>query len=272
MSFMHQRPLGRTDLRVSAGCLDLTALDRIPSAEEAMFLLDAFRAAGGNFLQLPAGPGDPVSDPGADATAAALVGRWMHTRRIPRPEVVLACSIRFSATCVTSFRLATTIRARCEAALRDLGTSYLDLLYLSWEHELPVDDTLVAVEYLRRGGMFRHLGGVAYPAWRAMEWIAHADKRGLTRLDALQPALPPTLATGAWMELRDLARHRRLGLVVRPAAGADRLGLTLVDPAVSAVLIPPTSDAFEELHRAGQLETHHSSADLHLAGGPAGLP
>lgn len=285
---MKQRKLGRTDLLVSEYCLDTATLGWNPAADDATAVLDAFREVGGSFIQLQADIGD---ESGVGALSETLVGRWLHSRRIARPEVVLSYCIHLSSI-PSYFRLAAEIRTSCEHALRRLGTTYLDLLLVRWHDGLPVDDTLIAVEYLQRSGMFRHLGGVGFPAWRAMEWIGHADRRHLSRLDALQTELAPAPGNDGWNEMRDLARHQRLGLVVRPpysgptdgeharnallpypvldSAGcaiaqiARERGLpprlvalawTLADPAVSAVLVPAgTPPEIEDLRRAAGIE------------------
>ena len=291
---MKQRKLGRTDLLVSEYCLDAAALGWGPTAADAASILDAFRHVGGNFIQLQADTGDDVGDPSLGGLSETLVGRWLQERRIARPEVVLSYCIHLSPAPAgwSYFRLAAEIRAKCEAALRHLGTSYLDLLLVRWSEEVPADDTLVAVEYLQRSGMFRHLGGADFPAWRAMEWIGHADKRRLARLDAIQTGVAPSRDSGSWQEMRDLARHQRLGLIVRPpflGQTADEreraplrpystrassscaitqlarerevpprhiaLAWALADPAVSAVLVPAdTPDEIEELRCAARLE------------------
>ncbi len=288
---MKQRKLGRTDLLVSEYCLDAATLGWHPAAADADTVLDAFREVGGTFIQLQADSGDDAGESGVGALSETLVGRWLHSRRIARPEVVLSYCIHLPAIS-SYFRLAAEIRTSCERALRRLGTTYLDLLLIRWTDGLPVDDTLVAVEYLQRSGMFRHLGGVGFPAWRAMEWIGHADRRRLSRLDTIQTELAPPGDTGSWQELRDLARHQRLGLVVRPpytgptddehprsvlrpypvrdSAGcaiaqiARERGLpprhvalawTLADPTVSAVLVPATTPPeVEDLRRAARIE------------------
>ncbi len=291
---MKQRKLGRTDLHISEYCLDAAALGWGPTADDAASILDAFRRAGGNFIQLQADTGDAAGDPALSGLSETLVGRWLQERRLARPEVVLSYCIHLSPapTGWSYFRLAVEIRARCEAALRRLGTSYLDLLLVRWSEEVPADDFLVAVESLQRSGMFRHLGGADFPAWRAMEWIGHADRRRLTRLDAIQGEVAPTLDSGSWREMRDLARHQRLGLIVRPpflgpsAEERERaplrpystraaascaltqlarkrgvpprhiaLAWALADPAVSAVLVPAeTSAQVEDLSAAADLE------------------
>jgi aryl-alcohol dehydrogenase-like predicted oxidoreductase len=288
---MNQRKLGRTDLLVSEYCLDAATLGWHPAADDAGTVLDAFLEAGGTFIQLQADSGEDASESGVGALSETLVGRWLHSRRIARPEVMLSYCIHLPSIS-SYFRLAAEIRSSCERALRRLGTTYLDLLLIRWTDGLPVDDTLVAVEYLQRSGMFRHLGGVGFPAWRAMEWIGHADRRRLSRLETLQTELAPPGNTGSWQELRELALHQRLGLVVRPpyttptdnehprgvlrpypvlnpnscaiAQIARERGLpprqvalawALADPSVSSVLVAADTPAdVEDLRRAARIE------------------
>ena len=46
-----------------------------------------------------------------------------------------------------------------EASLQRLGTSYVDLLLVHWPHpRVPVEETLAAMEQLRKRGLVRHIG------------------------------------------------------------------------------------------------------------------
>ena len=47
----------------------------------------------------------------------------------------------------------------CEGSLRRLQTDYIDLYQIHWpNHEVPVDETLEAMEQLKREGKIRHVG------------------------------------------------------------------------------------------------------------------
>jgi diketogulonate reductase-like aldo/keto reductase len=48
--------------------------------------------------------------------------------------------------------------AACEASLRRLGTDRLDLYLLHWRGAVPLEETIVAFEELKRAGLIRHWG------------------------------------------------------------------------------------------------------------------
>ena len=56
------------------------------------------------------------------------------------------------------------VRAAAEGSLERLGTDYLDLLLLHWPSpEVPMEETLVALDLLRRDGKVRHIGVSNFP-------------------------------------------------------------------------------------------------------------
>jgi len=57
------------------------------------------------------------------------------------------------------------VRAAAEGSLERLGTDYVDLLLLHWpSQDVPVEQTMVALDLLRRDGLARHVGVSNFPA------------------------------------------------------------------------------------------------------------
>jgi 2,5-diketo-D-gluconate reductase B len=57
------------------------------------------------------------------------------------------------------------LRAAAQGSLERLGTDYLDLLLLHWpSEEVPLGQTIVALDLLRRDGLARHIGVSNFPA------------------------------------------------------------------------------------------------------------
>ncbi len=233
---MKQRRLGRTDLQVSELCLDASAFGWRTEASPATAILDCFHQSGGNFIQTHATGGEAPGSPAAPDIAEAMVGRWIRDRHVPRTDLVLATSLTLGPQVHAQNygKLAAALRTACETALHSLNTPYLDLLILEWSDTLPMAETLAAAETLLRVGMFRYLGCNNFPAWRAMEWIAHSARRQVARLEVMQVGVPFPSEVGSWREARDLARQHRLGLVVRPpfhgAARSSRHGPPALRP------------------------------------------
>ena len=75
-----------------------------------------------------------------------------------------------------------------EASLRRLQTDYIDLYQThSFDPDVPIDETLRALDDLVRAGKVRYVGASNYPAWRLMESLWSADKNNTVRYDSLQP-------------------------------------------------------------------------------------
>jgi 2,5-diketo-D-gluconate reductase B len=57
------------------------------------------------------------------------------------------------------------VRAAAEGSLERLGTDYVDLLLLHWPSaEVPLEETIVALDLLRRDGKAKHIGVSNFPA------------------------------------------------------------------------------------------------------------
>jgi 2,5-diketo-D-gluconate reductase B len=57
------------------------------------------------------------------------------------------------------------VRAAAEGSLKRLGTDYVDLLLLHWPNpDVPLEQTMVALDLLRRDGLARHVGVSNFPA------------------------------------------------------------------------------------------------------------
>jgi 2,5-diketo-D-gluconate reductase B len=57
------------------------------------------------------------------------------------------------------------VRKAAEESLKRLGTDYIDLLLLHWPSpDVPLEQTMVALDLLRRDGLARHIGVSNFPA------------------------------------------------------------------------------------------------------------
>jgi 2,5-diketo-D-gluconate reductase B len=68
------------------------------------------------------------------------------------------------------------VRAAAEGSLERLGTDYVDLLLLHWPaKDVPVEQTIVALDLIRRDGLARHVGVSNFPAGLLGRALAHAQ-------------------------------------------------------------------------------------------------
>lgn len=106
-----------------------------------------------------------------DMTARALAEGWRHldTARMYGNEAEVGAALRAAAVPRDQVFLTTKIwpddhaparlRAAAEDSLRTLGLDHVDLLLLHWpSKEVPLEETIPALDALRRDGLARHVG------------------------------------------------------------------------------------------------------------------
>ena len=79
------------------------------------------------------------------------------------------------------------IRA-CENSLKRLQTDYIDLYQLHRQSpDIPIDETLRALDDLVTKGKIRYIGCSTHPAWAVMEAILISEMKGYVRFVSEQP-------------------------------------------------------------------------------------
>jgi aryl-alcohol dehydrogenase-like predicted oxidoreductase len=78
---------------------------------------------------------------------------------------------------------------QCEASLRRLQTDYIDLYQIHRpQPDIPIDETLRALDDLIRAGKVRYIGTSMFPAWKTVESLWAAKELGLNRFVSEQMA------------------------------------------------------------------------------------
>jgi aryl-alcohol dehydrogenase-like predicted oxidoreductase len=131
---------------------------------ESFAVLDAYHAAGGNFIDTA----DVYGRRGAGACSSEeLIGRWMSARG-NRDELVVATKVGMSPE--RHGLSAETIAAGCEDSLRRLGTDRIDLYYAHKDDpDTALEETLVAFGTLIAEGKIRYAAGSNYSPERLGE-------------------------------------------------------------------------------------------------------
>ncbi len=180
---MRYKLLGRSGLRVSELCLGTMTFgqevawgaDRKTSA--AMY--DAFRAAGGNFVD--------TANIYTKGTSEKIVGELIHPHR---EEVVLATKYTLnmrSGDPNGSGNHRKNMMQAVENSLRRLGTDYIDLYWLhAWDYLTPVEEVMRGLDDLVRSGKVLYVGVSDTPAWVVSQANVLADLRGWSRFVGLQ--------------------------------------------------------------------------------------
>ncbi|WP_422014646.1 aldo/keto reductase [Reyranella sp.] len=194
MSLTDFRTLGRSGLVVSPLALGtMTFGPGAWGADEATSraIFDAYRAAGGNFVD--------TADIYSGGESETLVGRFIAESG-SRDEVVLATKFGFngSASPLTATQAgggnpnaggagAKNIRRALDASLKRLGTDYVDLYWMHiWDGVTPVEEIVQTLGDLVRAGKIRYYGFSDMPAWLAMKAATIAGERRVPGPIAMQ--------------------------------------------------------------------------------------
>jgi aryl-alcohol dehydrogenase-like predicted oxidoreductase len=189
-------------------------------------VMDAFRAAGGTFLDTA----NIYSIGSADkygGISEQIIGRWIQARG-NRHEIVLATKARarmWDGANGEGLSRAHLIRA-CEDSLRRLQTDYIDLYQAHWyDADTPIEETLETLTDLVRAGKVRYIGCSNYPAWRLALAVGTSERLHLARYDSLQPHYNLAHRDEFERELEDLCLDQQIGVIpYSPLAGGFLTG------------------------------------------------
>lgn len=185
---MNYRKLGRTGLKVSTLCLGTMQWGWTSGEQTAFAVMDAFVEHGGNFLDTADFYSRWISGH-KGGESEEIIGRWMQSRR-NRDSIIVATKVRQPmGTNPNDQGLSRKhIFEAAEASLMRLQTDYIDLYQMhAYDAETPIDETLQALDDLRRAGKVRYVGASNYPAWRLVEALWSADVHHTVRFDSLEP-------------------------------------------------------------------------------------
>jgi aryl-alcohol dehydrogenase-like predicted oxidoreductase len=196
--------------RLALGCMLMG--DATP-AEEAHRILDRFVDAGGTLIDTA----DTYSDGGSERTLAP----WLARRR---DDVLVATKVRFGVSDPGGEGLSPDrIRAACDASLRRLGIDVIDLYQVHGpDPDVPLEETLEALDGLVQAGKVRALGASNYPAWLLAWAVALQDRHGWSPFVSVQPQYSLVERT-AEIDLLPFARAAGLGVLPWGPLGAGFL-------------------------------------------------
>ncbi|NEU98800.1 aldo/keto reductase [Bradyrhizobium uaiense] len=113
--------------------------------------------------------------------------------------------------------------AAVDAALRRLGTDYIDLLQLhAFDAFTPVDEVLSSLDTLVRAGKLRYVGASNFSGWHLMKSLAVAERHGWPRYVAHQ-VYYSLVGRDYESELMPLALDQGVGALVWSPLGWGRL-------------------------------------------------
>ncbi len=179
----HIARLGDTQLDVFPLCLGGNVFGWTIEEERSFEVLDAYHAAGGNFIDTADTYGR--RGPGGAGGSERIIGRWMAERG-NRDQLVIATKVGMSPE--NPGLSEASIRRGAEGSLQRLGTDVIDLYYAHRDDpETPLEETLAAFGSLIEEGKIRHAAASNYSAARLEEALAIGRRPGMASYVALQP-------------------------------------------------------------------------------------
>jgi aryl-alcohol dehydrogenase-like predicted oxidoreductase len=216
---MKYRLLGNSGLRVSEAALGTMTFGEDwgwgSAKDEARKVYDAFREAGGNFID--------TANFYTNGTSESFLGEYMEAHR---QSVVLATKYTMSAPGTdpnAAGNQRKNMMQAVEASLKRLRTDYIDLYWVHmWDQMTPIGEVMRGLDDLVRAGKVLYTGISDAPAW----WIAQANTlahlRGWSAFAGLQ------------IEYSLIERTVERELI--PMAEALNLGVTAWSPLAGGVL------------------------------------
>jgi aryl-alcohol dehydrogenase-like predicted oxidoreductase len=176
------RNLGRTGVKVSPLCLGTMMFGRSTSEPESIAIIERALDQGINFV-------DTANAYSAGASER-YVGKALARGR--RASVVLATKGFFPLDSKDPNGRGLSRRHlidACNGSLERLQTDWIDLYQLHRaQSDVPIDETLRALDDLIRAGKIRYIGTSMFPSWKIVESLWAAKEFGLNRFVCEQMA------------------------------------------------------------------------------------
>jgi len=182
--------------------------------EDARRLIDICLDAGVNLFDTADVYSDGVSE---EILGAAVKGR--RDKVLVATKISLALGSGANESGSSRYRLIRGV----DAALKRLGTDYIDLLQLhGYDGFTPIEEVLYTFDVLVRDGKVRYVGASNFSGWQLMKSLGIADNQGWPRHVAHQVHYSLVGRDYEW-ELMPLARDQGVGGLIWSPLGWGRL-------------------------------------------------
>ena len=179
---MEHRNLGRTGVKVSPICLGAMMFGGRTAPEDSYAIVDMAIDQGINFID--------TANRYSLGRSEEVVGEAIK-RRGRRDSLILATKVHGQMDAEdpnTQGNSRRHIIQQCEASLRRLQTDWIDLYQIHRpQSDIPIDETLRAMDDLIRDGKVRYIGSSTFGAWQLVESVYVAKQLGLNRFICEQP-------------------------------------------------------------------------------------
>lgn len=202
---MQYRLLGTTGIKVSELCLGTMTFGRETSETDSFAVLDAFAAAGGNFID--------TADVYSRGISEEILGRWLQGQR--REDFVIATKVRYpmgegpNETGLSRKHIMDGIAG----SLKRLQLDYVDLYQIhGWDPLTSIGGILRTLNDLVRRGLVRHIGASNVKGWQLQQALEISRARDWETFVCLQPQYNLLCRAPEW-ELLDVCRHEQVAVI-----------------------------------------------------------
>lgn len=211
---MKFRQLGKTGVHVSELCFGTMSFGGDANEEESAKMFHACREKGINFFD--------CADGYSKGKAETILGKLIAGSR---DELVITskCFVPTSDDINARGGNRRHILRAVEASLQRLGTDRLDVLLMHrWDANVPLEETMRALEKLVADGKVLYLGASNYAAWQIATGLGIANRNNWPRFDVIQP-MYSLVKRQAEAEIFPLAMAEKLGVMTYSTVGGGLL-------------------------------------------------
>src|SRR5580765_1174380 len=204
---MEYHSLGRTDLQVSAIGMGCVTFGREIDEPTSFAVMDRGLEHGMTLFD--------TAEVYAGGRSEEIIGRWLAARKT-RNRIVLATKVAGALT-------REHVLAAAETSLRRLQVDTIDLYQLHrWDPEVPLEETLAALNDLVASGKVRYIGASNYAAWQLCKALWKQDVNGLARMESVQESYS-LVARQIEREMMPLCADQQVGVIGFSGLGAGFL-------------------------------------------------
>jgi len=204
---MKYRLLGTTDIEVSSIGLGCVTFGREIDETTAVTVMDHAFEGGINLFD--------TAEAYAAGASEEVVGNWLHSRGT-RDQVVLTTKVAGSLS-------PERIINSAEASLRRLKTDRIDLFQLHhWDKQVPLEETLAALNSLVTQGKVRYVGCSNYSADQLRQALSQQAANGWSPMVSVQPNYN-LVVRDIEQELIPLCAEQNVGIISYSPLGAGFL-------------------------------------------------
>lgn len=179
---MEYRSLGRTGIQVSPLCLGCLNFGHATQESESVEIINVAISEGVNFLD--------TANVYTRGRSEEIIGKALKQNR-KRDKIILATKVygRMANDDPNAHGNSRRhILQQCEASLKRLQTDYIDLYQIHRpSRNVPLDETLRALDDLIKAGKVRYIGTSTFAAWQLVGSLWISKELGLNRFVCEQP-------------------------------------------------------------------------------------